>query len=180
MPGVLHRVLEVWRIDVHLIGRNRPDLLLLELKCRHRPARKIVIQPAILHRRPVAKDRRVQHRIHAVAGHQLLNCLQRVEDPGIARSRDGKPLAIRDDHIAFGLHLGRKLRRSTLVCLVRRRIRVDRLRDLRPIPRDQDIDRRSAVYCNALCSQVRLKIVDRKQIVRRAGRRAIDLHPVRQ
>ena len=82
MAGVLHRVLEVGRVDVDLVGGDDADLLLLELERGDGAAGEVVVEAAVLHRRPVADGRCVEDGVGAVSGDELLDRLQGVEDSG--------------------------------------------------------------------------------------------------
>ena len=66
------RVLEVGRIDIDLESGEDPDLMLLKLQRGKRPAREIVVDAAILHRRPVAHRARGQNPLGAGERQQLL------------------------------------------------------------------------------------------------------------
>ena len=52
--GIKQRVLEIRRIDVDLERGKDTNLVLLKIQRGKRPAREIVVNAAILHRRPVA------------------------------------------------------------------------------------------------------------------------------
>ena len=60
--GVLLGVFKVGRIEVDLIRRELLDQMFLKGQGRHRAARKIVVQAAILHRGPVADGGQMQDR----------------------------------------------------------------------------------------------------------------------
>jgi hypothetical protein len=102
--GVLHRVLEVGRVDVELVSSKRPDLLLLVGQRGDGSARKVVVHAAPAHRRPVANGRALEDGAGAAATLELDEGLHAVED---ARGRvpdDEDFMRAGDENVAFRLH----------------------------------------------------------------------------
>ena len=100
----LERVLEVGREGVELVRGDGADLTLLELECRHRTAGEIVLHAAPAHRGPVADDGGLQGGLFALSGEELFQRLETVERPRLARRDQVRATAVRDQHVALGLH----------------------------------------------------------------------------
>ncbi len=98
-------VLEVWRVDVDLIGGDDADLLLLEVEGGEGAAGEVVVEAAILHGGPVVDVGSVEDGFGAVAGDELLDGLGSVEDAFGGGSGDDDGGGGGGDDVAFGLHL---------------------------------------------------------------------------
>ena len=104
MIGKEQRVLEIGRVDIDFEGREDPNLVLLEIESRKRPAREIVVDTAIAHRRPVAHCAGGQHAWCTGQRQQLLERLHSVEDSRARRADDVGIVRVDDKDVAFRFH----------------------------------------------------------------------------
>ena len=109
MP-VLHRVLEVERVDVELVRRHDADLFFLVLNGGKRTAREVVADSAIAHRRPVADVGGMESRGGAIALDELLDGLHSVEEALRSRPDDDEGGRRGSDDVPLGLHFAGEFR----------------------------------------------------------------------
>ena len=101
--GIKQRVLEIRRVDVDLERGEDANLVLLEFERGKRAAGEIVVDAAILHRRPVAHRARGQHARRAGQRQQLLEGLHAVEDARAGGADDGGVVRLDDQDVALRL-----------------------------------------------------------------------------
>src|SRR6202012_986073 len=82
------------------------DLLLLEVQRRYGAAREIVVEAAVLHRRPVTNIGSMQNSLRPIAYDQLLDRLRPIEEAFGSRRRDRQRTFVGGDDVALRLHLG--------------------------------------------------------------------------
>jgi hypothetical protein len=99
-------VLEVGRVDVDLECGEDANLVLLEFERGKRAARKIVVNAAIFHGRPVAHRARGQHARRAGQWQQLLEGLHAVKDACAGGADDGGLVRLDDEDVALRFHHG--------------------------------------------------------------------------
>src|ERR1039458_1898141 len=114
----------------------------------------------------------MQHRICAVSGDKLLDCLERIENAGAGGRGQGQAFAVGDDRVALRLHLV-----GHLGCRValRQGVGIDGVRERSSVARDQDVDGGGGADLDALRCQPGLEVVDGEGVLRRAWGGAIDL-----
>ena len=100
------RVLEVRRIDIDLVRRERTHLPLHELQRRNGPTRKIVVESTVSHGRPIADLRHTQARARATSADQLLHRLCTIEHARAGRANDSERIAVGNERVSFGSHRG--------------------------------------------------------------------------
>ena len=135
-------MLEVGRVEVDLVGGEGADELLLEVERGDGAAGEVVVQAAVLHGGPVADGGLMEHGVGAVAGDELLDGLERVEDAGVAGGGEGEALAVGDDGVALGLHLVGHLGGLAPGCGWRQRVVIDGVGERGAVAGDEDVDGR--------------------------------------
>ena len=104
LVGIKQRVLEVGRIDVDLECGEDANLVLLEFQRGKRAARKIVVNAAVAHRRPVAHRARGQNARRARQRQQLLEGLHAVKDARARGADNGGFVRFDDQDVALRFH----------------------------------------------------------------------------
>ena len=107
--GVLLGVLEVGRVQVHLVGGDGANQFFLELEGRDGTTRGVVLHAAIVHGGPVLDLGEAHDGGGAVVFNELLDGLGGVEEAHRRGCGQGEGVRPRRDGVALGLHLGRQI-----------------------------------------------------------------------